>query len=319
MSPPSHRTITAAFIPAPFARPIHTVHPVSAQLAGEHPDSSPLTALPIFPVPHDSSVPLPGDSRPLQLPLSFVRHLATSSHRSFALASHARLNAPSPLPVRASLLTVLNVAPARAAADHIAVDCQCPCRLALHNVYPAPSANTHPVADALRVYDRPVVHHHHRARITETEWAVWQLLRQLAQLREKLGVCDDVASPPPGSGEQDGSISPSSPSAPPTSQQPPLGGRLRDDQLALWAPRDYDRELSEAEWRRTPDVLRRMWSRRAESFSFAALRASAPSESELAAAYEDECTLHRLEEVETSARRELSRLAAQASIKDALG
>lgn len=83
-----------------------------------------------------------------------------------------------------------------------------------------------------------------RLKLATLEWNVWQSCREVASLTRKLG---DTADPD---------------DAMPIVEQ----------ELAVWAPKNYDRQISEIEWKSTPTVTRAIWCQRAESFSFGILR-----------------------------------------------
>jgi hypothetical protein len=65
-------------------------------------------------------------------------------------------------------------------------------------------------------------------------------------------------------------------------------------ELRVWAPRSYDRDVSELEWSRTPTDVRMAWQARVEALSFAVLRHSQAGDEIMRQAMVMTCTEERL-------------------------
>lgn len=103
-----------------------------------------------------------------------------------------------------------------------------------------------------RVRDARAAAIEQRLAIAAKEWETWTLCREVSVLQTRLGAL--------GGGVSDGMREEKE-------RKLPIEAELR-----VWAPREYDREITEGEWAATPEEVREVWQARAEALSFAVLR-----------------------------------------------
>lgn len=159
---------------------------------------------------------------------------------------------------------------------------------------PAPGSVTRGVG--VRVRDARPAGIAERLGIADAEWAAWGLTQEVVALHARLG-------------RRAGAVE-----AHERERVFPI-----DQELRVWAPREYDREITADEWAQTPHEVRELWQARAESLSFAVLRRCASDDDCMRRAMEIERTTERL----ALAMEELGKAKAVAlaklSIDSALG
>lgn len=130
-----------------------------------------------------------------------------------------------------------------------------------------------------------------RHRISEIEWDAWMLCQEVSQLTQRLL-------------RRTGEISTEIP---------------MDAELRVWAPRQYDRDITEEEWRLTPVNIQQLWQTRAEALSFAILRRSETDENRMRKALQLTDTSERLQMGIESLATQKAVCLAKLSIDGALG
>lgn len=126
-----------------------------------------------------------------------------------------------------------------------------------------------------------------RRALAELEWVVWQEVNQVASLMRKL-------------------------------ETPGTRRIMMEQELAVWAPGKYDREILEEEWRQTPVATREVWCQRAESFSFGVLRCLECAEEDMRQARDMTNTLARFEFAFECLTKKKALTSAQLSLKNVL-
>lgn len=126
-----------------------------------------------------------------------------------------------------------------------------------------------------------------RINLAKVEWDVWHSCQEVASLVKKLGVASGAVL-------------------------------VAQRELAIWAPKSYDRNISEHEWKETPTVTRAVWCQRAEAFSFGILRYVASDERDMRAARRLTDTVERLELAMRCVEKKKAMTLAQLSLKNAL-
>jgi hypothetical protein len=131
----------------------------------------------------------------------------------------------------------------------------------------APSAWTIMQGVGRRMVDVQVSAIEDRTKIAIAEWEAWTLCEEVLQLQHLQAERDCL----------DGIELPI------------------EQELRVWAPRSYDRDVSELEWSRTPMEVRMGWQARVEALSFAVLRHSQAGDEIMRQAMVMTCTGERLE------------------------
>lgn len=259
--------------------------------------------LPLLTVPTDAHLPTPGETCFIDIPLEVLRRLEQSSSRDLALAAsshldntitnHSHDNAPN-FSKTATLLTILRLDPTSIPTSSptimVHAECRCPSRLHLPTstytpIYTPTSTSVHTVT-AIAFHDEPVRSYSERVALAEHEWQVWLLTLENSRLLRRLASSLHFKRP-------------------------------YDDHVRVWAPKTYDRLIAEHDWNLTPDVTRQVWWNRAESFSFAVVRAVHPES--LKDVMGISCTIERLNVAMRCLENENAAIHAKISLKDALG
>lgn len=223
----------------------------------------------IFAVPPRASLLTPGETRAIDLPYSTFHEILSSGSTLFAQVYAGEWARDPPARPRGALLSIQSarkvdrgggggcggaaaVGGAAAAAGEfppappvVTAEVACTGRAdILHVAGSGPAGRSDgPVMRGMarRVRDGRPAGHRARAALAAAEWEAWAAVGELGALQARLGA--GVR------GEAD-----------------------VDKELRVWAPREYDREVTEAEWRATPATVREVWQARAEALSFAMLR-----------------------------------------------
>lgn len=126
-----------------------------------------------------------------------------------------------------------------------------------------------------------------RRKLAAIEWTVWQSCKEVASMMRKL--------------------------------RAPQGSLpLVEQELSVWAPKAYDKDISEDEWDKTPLVTRGVWCQRAECFSFGVLRCMESDEDTMREARQMTNTIARLDVALRSVEKKRAITRAQLSLKNAL-
>lgn len=189
---------------------------------------------------------------------------------------------------RGTLLSILNVSNILPDVQpKIEVECRCSGRFDVTlQQQVAPPVWTLLSARCNDVKDWMVYEYDDRVQLAAKEWAVWNSCRQVSSLLRQVHkpVSNEIAV---------------------------------EQQLAVWAPKGYDGEILEEEWRQTPIVTRRVYCERAESFSFGVLRCMDADENMMSRARGMTNTLQRLHLAEECVELKRARTQAQLSLKNA--
>lgn len=270
-------------------------------------------------IPSTAVLLTPGETRTLQLSYGIFSDILSTGSTLFAqvyATEWACLSAARP---RGALLTIQNVIRVNndvpplsptsefPAAPVVTAEVRCTGRADIVGVADcadagAISAWTVVRGVGRRVNDISAEKFAKRRSIALAEWATWKLCQELSTLQTRLGTF--------GGGDWGEAID-------------PLASRERalpiEQELRVWAPREYDREITEYEWAQTPLEVKNVWQARAEALSFAVLRRCR---------VDNECMKDAMRIVETTERlalglKELERAKALAlarlSINGALG
>ena len=148
----------------------------------------------------------------------------------------------------------------------------------------------------------------------DAEWALWERVRAASQLHRRLHARRRGGGGGGASSLEDATTGVGAEADADADSPPSLAQRV-----FVWAPREYDREITADEWAATPPEVREVWQARAESLSFAVLRRCASDDDCMRRAMEIERTTERLalamEELEKAKAVALAKL----SIDGALG
>lgn len=270
----------------------HIVHPVASISDELHP---PLVA-PVVAVATATDLPTPGETHTVLLHFTVLRYLMRSQSRNFALsASNVSTTQSTTI---ATLHTVQHVPPPSTDTpiDVLAVACSCEARAQLTRLPPDDnrSMDAEPkyffVANVAPIHDIPVSTYTGRQQLARAEWGLWENVSEVFALASKLS---------PAAGKD---------------FVPWVESDIQ--RIHVFAPREYDNDVSEKEWDLTPQGNRNMWSRRAEAFSFAVLRAMQPSDEEMSGAFAELSTERRILIVQLRVLQAKNRIVAALGISD---
>lgn len=229
-------------------------------------------------------LPTPGETRELDLDFSLLTTILKANTKTFGLqppSTDLITDMSSP----GALLNILRINAVNQTSLSAAVQVHCPARLAVQAMQPIHDGSSVRIAKAVAMHDNAIESHAHRASLADTEWSLWQSARRAASLLRKLSGSD---------------------------------GAIVAQGLFVYSPREYDRQLSHEDWMRTPQRNRDVWARRAESFSFAVVRAFGGDEESFDKARKTRCTLERLDIGRNAVDDAIRYMTAQLSVEEAL-
>lgn len=251
-------------------------------------------------VPDESHMLTPGEVRQVSLDYMLFHMILQQGSTVFGLLNVDEWNGENEVKARGVLLSILSVKNVTQAGKgeelksvpRIMVECRCSGRFDVMEVAEGavdkvPTLWSLLEARCVLVKDWMCYEHRDRLEIAQLEEKVWRLCLEVAALMRKLGVRTK-------------------------------NGVLVEQELAVWAPKDYDTEISEEEWKRTPTVTRAVYCERAESFSFGVLRCMKSDDSALMRARAITNTALRLELAVESIEKRRARTTAELSLKNAL-
>lgn len=266
--------------------------------------------LPLLTSVAPSELPMPGETSRLCVPFATLKRLQESYSRDVILLPRAWATSGRDIGVMVTILKVIQVMPSSSSPKDdnlILTECRCPCRMRIE--IPTSDDIIPPVVNATRVHDDLLTADSLRAAVAEHEWAVWLNVLDVARLKRKL--------------------------------TPLYADTDREARVRAWAPKHYDRALTADEWRATPLTTQTAYARRAESFSFAVVRALTPDNDEdgdngrggsgeggngtgtqhdlLARAMDVTDTVQRLNIAQEAIERESTKIRVQLSIKNVIG
>lgn len=257
-------------------------------------------------VPDEGHMLTPGEVRQVALDYFLFHSILQTGSTLFGCINVADWRPSADCMVRGSLLSILsvkNVVPddepdtgdeaASPAPPKIMVECKCSGRFDVHRVTedsiltPSSASEAWKLmrAECIPVRDWSCWDIEDRRNVAAQEWKAWESCREVASLMRKLH--------------------------PPTRNKP-----LVEQELAVWAPKKYDKEITEDEWAQTPSMTRDVWCQRAESFSFGILRCMESEEEVMRKARELTNTANRLNLAVESIERRRALVQAQLSLKD---
>eukprot|EP00177_Eucheuma_denticulatum_P001762 GFKZ01003166.1.p1 GENE.GFKZ01003166.1~~GFKZ01003166.1.p1 ORF type:complete len:371 (+),score=32.31 GFKZ01003166.1:22-1134(+) len=237
-------------------------HPAMSSLSG--PSSSDTLLIQIVTVPDEKYMLTPGEVRQVALDYALFASILQTGTTAFGCIPVGEWATAPDLVTRGSLLSILRVnnivkdshaddSDAASIMPKVMVECKCSGRfdvLRLTDYDFVAGVDSPPQlwklvhGECRSVQDWSCWEFKDRLKLATLEWNVWQSCREVASLTRKLGDITDPADAMP----------------------------IVEQELAVWAPKNYDREVSESEWKDTPVVTRAVWCQRAESFSFGILR-----------------------------------------------
>lgn len=261
----------------------------------------------IVSVPGEGYMLTPGEVRQIALDYFLFHSILQTGSTLFGCVNVEEWSTSTDVMVRGSLLSIMsvkNVVPDSPSTDDddvrgppspkIMVECKCSGRFDVHRLIDeAADKNAVPEpwkllrAECAPVRDWSCWDAFDRQNLATKEWDVWQTCRDVASLVRKL--------------------------RPPTGSQP-----MVEQELAVWAPAAYDREITADEWAKTPSVTREVWCQRAEAFSFGILRCMESDEQTMRQARQLTNTSHRLDLAVECMEKKRAMTTAQLSLKNAL-
>lgn len=235
-------------------------------------------------VPNESHMATPGEVRHVSLDYNLFKTILQSGSTTFGILSIEDWSSR-----RGCVLSILNISNLLPdASPRVEVECRCSGRFDAANISSAPTAWTLLSAECSPVSDWPVYEAEDRQQIADMEWRVWKSCCDVAKLMRRVRTDER--------------------------------GRIGVEQeLTVWAPKEYDRKVTADEWEATPLVTRHVWCERAESFSFGVLRRMEAPEDVMARARGMTMTLERLELCLESVELRRARAHAEISLRDAFG
>lgn len=260
-------------------------------------DSSLPSAVPVVNVPTVRLLSTPGEAHTVSLQFSLLRHLVQIRTRHFALSTNT--TEQGPVSTIATLHVVQHVPPPQLGAplDLLSVACRCETRAQINSPPSHHSSNTHSstndfyLATVTPIQDAPILTHPDRQRLAQAEWNLWKEIGDVFTLSSRLS---------------------------PEGKDSFVPWTESDVQrLQVLAPREYDKTMTQLEWDATPHGNRYVWNRRAESFSFAALKSMRPSDDQLSQAYTELSTERRLTIAQQCVHLTKKRVIAALGISDA--
>lgn len=220
-----------------------------------------IISIPIVSVPDEQYMLTPGEVREVALDYTLFHTILQSGSTRFACIPTGDWSASPNVQSRGALLSILQVKNIVQGEDmlgnqdmsmlpRVMVECRCSGRvdvLRLSDYDFVPGVDAPPTSwklvtgECTTVTDWSVWEFEDRRHLAMVEWDVWTTCKEIANMVRKHNVKTDVLP-------------------------------FVEQELAVWAPKTYDRDISEQEWEKTPVVTRDVWSQRAESFSFGILR-----------------------------------------------
>lgn len=239
--------------------------------------------LPLVSVPNESHMLTPGEVREISLDYSLFSTLLKHDTTTFGLLP-PHMTTPS-RGVCLSILRVLSVSHAPP-PPRVAVECRCASRFDLKEPVKGPMPRVWSAwsAPCARIHDEFGDGIAARAALADLEWKVWTQCRETADMMRRV---------------RD-------------------GGVVVDQELAVWAPREYDRDVDEADWNKTPRATKEVWWRRAECFSFGVLRCMECEAEVMMRARDMQCCIERLQLAISCIHSRRARTSAELSLKNAL-
>lgn len=259
-------------------------------------------------VPGEKHMLCPGEVRQVELDYFLFHSILNTGSTLFGCVNYKEWAKSVDVRTRGTILSILSVknvvqdaitdmGPEDAAAPppRIAVECRCSGRFdvlrLMEKIPEDESGEALPwnvvQAECVPVVDWEVWDIADRRKLAAIEWNVWQSCREVASLLRKL-------------------------------RQPEENAPFVVQELSVWAPAEYDREISEDEWAKTPLVTRGVWCQRAESFSFGILRCMESDADAMREARNTTNTIERLDMAIQSIERKRAKTRAQLSLKNAL-
>jgi len=255
-------------------------------------------------VPDEMHMLTPGEVRQVALDYSLFHGILQSGSTLFGCVNVNDWSFSTTEPPRGSLLSILQVknlvqgensggpeSVGKQPVPKVMVECRCSGRFDVHAITDGEQAL--PEVWKLMQGECTVVHDWScweiadRKALAELEWTVWELICEVASLMRKLRI-------------------------------PERRSIMVEQELSVWAPAKYDRDILEEEWAQTPIETRAVWCQRAESFSFGVLRCLESDADTMFRARGITNTLTRLELAMDCLVKKKAKTSAQLSIKNAL-
>lgn len=308
-SPSIYPSVRLSPIPIYSHRPhsTYTRRPRSPVSLGTPPDGP--FHIPVLTVPTEQHMLTPGELRQVTLHYSLFHTILQTGSTLFGCVSINDWSFSPALSARGCLLSILtikgviqerNVAAESDTDDvtspKVTVECKCSGRFDVSRLIStdfAPSVGARPPlwklvqAEGNVVRDRSCREFEDRLKLAKAEWDVWQSCTQVTSLLKELGTASGATL-------------------------------IAQQELAVWAPKNYDRDVSEGEWRDTPMVTRAVWCQRAEALSFGILRYVSSDDRVMRAARGLTDTVTRLELAMECVEKKKAMTRAQISLKNAL-
>lgn len=266
--------------------------------------------LPIISVVHEENMLCPGEIRDVALDYFFFHSILNEGGTMYGIVHADEWDPSGERSTRGVVMTVLSIEnllqnrSAETGQDdpdnllpRILVGCRCSGRFDVQRVVdgvlaedagPDSIVYSHVNAMCTPVRDLEAESIADRQKLAILEWDAWNACREVASLIRKLAPLKGTAP-------------------------------LIEQELSVWAPAVYDRDISEGEWAKTPPPTREVFCRRAESFSFGVLRCMESEREVMREARLTTNTVQRLEMAIDMAEERKAYVKAQLSLKNTLG
>ncbi|CAN8076191.1 unnamed protein product [Agarophyton chilense] len=197
--------------------------------------------VPVVFVPDENSIMTPGELRQVSLDYELFQSILKSGSTFFGCikADECSSGITGACGALITLLMVKGVEQEN--GPRVVLDCRCSSRLAVLKTTEQSVNPNLTMARVQRVRDNPEESFAERSEVSHLEWNLWNACREVSGLLRKL-------------------------------QNDKLARRVVEQELAVWAPKVYDKEIEEHEWEATPHATRQVFWERAECFSFGILR-----------------------------------------------
>ncbi|KAI0566774.1 hypothetical protein FGB62_6g143 [Gracilaria domingensis] len=243
--------------------------------------------IPVVSVSDENSIMTPGELRQVSLEYELFQSILQSGSTFFGCVNSNECSSGI-VGARGALVSLLLVKGVeQGSIPRVLLECRCSSRLAVLKTTDEIVDAKVTMARVERVRDHQEDSFSERREVSCLEWSLWNKCKEVSGLVRKL-------------------------------QSSRMTGRTVDQELAVWAPRAYDREIEEHEWEATPAVTRRVFWDRAECFSFGILRCMEGNEDVARKAREITRTSERLRMALAFVQEKKAVTCAQLSLKKAL-
>lgn len=253
--------------------------------------------LPVVTVPNENHMLTPGEVRQVELDYPLFQQILTEGTKDFGCVNINESKESKEFGATGVILSILAVRQVLAdetkgAGPKVLVECRCSgrCRVMIPDVSEQSILQSNSrifKTECTIIHDWLCEEFNDRRQLAEVEWRTWIACTQTAVLMRKL-------------------------------ETPGVRTIAVEQELAVWAPKPYDREIATHEWEQTPNVTRNVWCQRAEAFSFGVLRCLQCDDDIMIRARCLTSTVTRLELALEAADKQKAMATARLSLKNAL-